>query len=120
MAFNYLARCCSALFIFCLFSIEECKLEFSHSLCVAVHLQQASCHRRMDPRFRLFNLAADVDFAGLRESGKTLADEIQYSLGSEWVPVPTASLTLSAVSDPGGHVLASTSYMAPTAPEVFT
>jgi hypothetical protein len=50
---------------------------------------------------RLFNLASDVKFAGLRVSGasKALADQIQYSLGSDWAHVPTELQTFTAFTD---------------------
>ena len=85
---------------------------------------------------RLFNLASDVKFAGLRVAAETtpLADQIQYSLGSNWVPVPTALQTFSAFSDTvpaaagsnssrsiaGGTALATAPFTPPSAPMVFT
>jgi hypothetical protein len=54
---------------------------------------------------RLFNLAADVKFAGLDDgTGKQLVDQIQYTLGSAWVPVPGTQQTFSKKRrrSPGG------------------
>ena len=97
---------------------------------------------------RLFNLAVDVKFASLTDgSGKTLASQVQYSLGSTWAPVPATQQTFSALSDTravlaaessenrsgvygkdwvhgsareGGGALASAPFSPPMAPEVFT
>eukprot|EP01048_Picozoa_sp_COSAG05_P007715 COSAG05_NODE_552_length_8725_cov_166.636796_6_plen_144_part_00 len=75
------------------------------------------------------NLAVDVNVAGLRDaSGKSLADNIKYTLGSKWAPVTTAPQTFSAVSDLSlaeddavvTAVLASAQFTPPKAPEVFT
>ena len=69
---------------------------------------------------RLFNLAADIEFSGLKDSdGETLADQIQYSLGSRWVPISSESQTLTAFED-GGGTLASVTTTPPSAPQVFT
>ena len=98
---------------------------------------------------RLFNLAADVQFAGLSTGGKTLVDQVQYSLGSSWKPVATAQATFSAFADAASGldfnlpqynrsssssatttsssraheattILASAPFTPPSAPEVFT
>eukprot|EP01050_Picozoa_sp_SAG11_P031819 SAG11_NODE_10054_length_860_cov_2.094612_1_plen_144_part_00 len=90
-------------------------------------------------KVRLFNLAVDVEFAGLNDgSGQQLAHDVQYSLGSQWSQVPLAKQTFSAVSDtssssptPSGSsnsssleslasALASVSFAPPAAPQVFT
>ncbi len=69
---------------------------------------------------RLFNLASDIKFSGLKESnGKTLADQIQYSLGSRWIPISGDSQTLTAFED-GGGILAAVTTTPPSAPQVFT
>ena len=69
---------------------------------------------------RLFNLASDINFAGLKDSnGKTLADQIQYTLGSSWVPISGESQTLTAFED-GGGTLATVTTTPPSAPQVFT
>ena len=81
-------------------------------------------------KVRLFNLANDVQFAGLWDSGgQQLADEVQYSLGSAWAAVPSAKQLFSAVSDtsngtngsmPLAAPLATVSFAPPAAPQVFT
>ena len=84
----------------------------------------------------------DVKLADLQDgSGKTLASNVQYSLGSPWHPVPTTQQTFSAsvgtesdvalqgvqvdsdtqaVGTVGAGVLASAPFSPPVAPEVFT
>ena len=69
---------------------------------------------------RLFNLALDVPFAKLLDgAGKPLADQVQYSLGSPWVPVPAGQQTFTAVAD-GGTARATAPFSPPNAPEVFS
>lgn len=40
-----------------------------------------------------------MKLAGLTVGGKVLAENIRYSLGSSWSPVPTSAQTFVAVSD---------------------
>ena len=70
---------------------------------------------------RLFNLAADVPVAGLRDggsTGKSLAQGVKYSLGSPWAPVDATQQTFTAVG--GAGALASAPFTPPAAPQVFT
>jgi len=85
---------------------------------------------------RRFNLAVDVPLAGLQDGkGALLADQVKYTLGSKWAPVPATQQTFSAVADAaatsasggaagseGGAsaVLASAPFTPPGSPQVFT
>ena len=86
---------------------------------------------------RLFNLASDVGVAELQDGrGKALAEQVKYSLGSSWSPVPSTPQTFCAFADTGnattsvaGHIdiasravepLASAPFTPPSAPQVFT
>eukprot|EP01043_Picozoa_sp_COSAG02_P054134 COSAG02_NODE_6080_length_3815_cov_25.833961_4_plen_171_part_00 len=67
---------------------------------------------------RLFNLAADVQAAGLTNgAGKTLVSGVKYTLGSVWAPISAASDTFTAIST-GGSKLASAPMTPPLAPQV--
>ena len=49
---------------------------------------------------RLFNLAADVPRASLKDgAGATLASGVSYNLGSSWAPVSSSQQTYSVFSD---------------------
>ena len=70
--------------------------------------------------FALFELGVwqvDIPEAGLKgQDGKTLADNIQYTLGSTWSSVPATQQTLSATAN--AAVIASTTVTPPSAPQV--
>jgi hypothetical protein len=71
---------------------------------------------------RLFNLAVDVPSAGLEDgTGKQLTDQVPYTLGSKWVPVPDGQQTFNAVSDAAKTtVIASAPFTPPASPGVFS
>ena len=71
---------------------------------------------------RLFNLAADVPTADLKDSaGNTLASAVKFSLGSAWAAVGDTQQTFTALGGSGSAtVLASAPFTPPAAPEVFT
>ena len=67
---------------------------------------------------RLFNLAADIQAAGLTNgAGKTLVSGVKYTLGSVWAPIPAASDTFTAIST-GNAKIASAPMTPPLAPQV--
>jgi hypothetical protein len=67
---------------------------------------------------RLFNLAADVQAAGLTNgASKTLVSGVKFTLGSVWAPIPAASDTFTATST-SGDKLASAPMTPPLAPQV--
>ena len=78
---------------------------------------------------RTVNLAVDVKAAGLQDgSGKALASNVLYTLGSKWIAVPAEQQTFSATSssdadnatDVAAAALASAPFTPPAAPDVFT
>jgi hypothetical protein len=87
-------------------------------------------------KVRLFNLASDVPEAGLLGAdGRAITSgPVKYTLGSNWVPVPSSQQHFSAVADTaaaahpygqggerdGGGALATATFTPPAAPEVFT
>ena len=76
-------------------------------------------------KVRLFNLSPDTKLAGLTCSlngTKEIVSAVDYSLGSEWVTVPTASATYAFKDDSSGMALtgATKTETAPAAPIGFT
>ena len=74
-------------------------------------------------KVRLFNLSPDTKVAGLACSANAtseIATNVQYSLGSKWVTVPTASLSFAAFDDITKTKLTSRQETPPSAPLGFT
>lgn len=72
-------------------------------------------------KVRLFNLSPDTKVAGMSiTSGtpKTLAKNVQYSLGSDWLPVPVTSQTYSFTDDLTSKVLTTRVETPPPSPLV--
>ena len=72
-------------------------------------------------KVRLFNLSPDTKVAGMSiTSGtpKTLAKNVQYSLGSDWLPVPVTSQTYSFTDDLTSKVLTTRVETPPQSPLV--
>ena len=69
---------------------------------------------------RLFNLAADVQDAGLKVGGDVVVNDIQYTLGSNWAPIPVEQQSFTVFDDKSNKTLATFTTTPPTPPFVFT
>eukprot|EP00759_Apiculatamorpha_spiralis_P021833 PhF_6_TR26349/c0_g1_i2/m.37938 len=69
---------------------------------------------------RLFNLSPDTKAAGMSENGKTLVDNVPYTLGSDWVTVPQTSGTFTVYDETSKSTLATMTTSPPQPPFVFT
>jgi hypothetical protein len=70
---------------------------------------------------RLFNLSPDTAQAGLQANGKTLVNNVKYTLGSIWANIPEdTEATFSVFDSSSNKVLATSTFTPPTSPFVFT
>jgi len=69
---------------------------------------------------RLFNLSPDTPSSGMKVGGVTLIDQVKYTIGSSWVPIPDVSQTFTVFNDRTGATLAQDTVTPPAAPFVFT
>jgi len=69
---------------------------------------------------RLFNLADDVAEAGLKMSGNTIVNDVRYTIGSGWYPIPVEQLDFAVFDDANNKTLATFSTTPPQPPYVFT
>ena len=68
-------------------------------------------------KVRLFNLAPGTTSAGMSLSGKSIATNVAYGVGSDWVKVPTVSSSFGFVDDISKKTLA-TKTMMPASPPI--
>jgi hypothetical protein len=73
-----------------------------------------------DSGVRLFNLASDVEMAGMKSGKATLVSHVKYTIGSEWAPIPVESATFTVFDQKTGKTLATTTTTPPHNPFVFT
>jgi len=69
---------------------------------------------------RLFNLSPDTASIGLKVGGATLVDHVDYTIGSDWAPITSATQEFQVFNDKGDVVLQHNSVTPPDAPQVFT
>ena len=71
-------------------------------------------------KVRLFNLSPDTQSSGMTVGGVAAASNIQYSLGSAWVPVPSTSAAFTFTDSTSKKTLVRKTVTPPAAPLGFT